>query len=206
MVRRQKNQFTDRPPERDPLEVVLLNPDGTELVRPGQGHGDAVARPDLGAAVAAGIRQLGRTTAAPGPRVGGTADRVGRQGCDEEVVTPVLMPPDSAALTMVAADFFRLPAAGLTVDPASLEVDRGGLRWRARLRTGPLGRRRANLRLYPSPSRNLTVLELIPQSRRPFRTRSFVRWGVPAVGELAARLSRVSGQPPSRPTECSAPR
>lgn len=215
MVRRKKRPNPNRQSSQDQIEVILLNPDGTELGSDRRGAGDDVAghgtaesRPDLGAAVAAGLRQLGRTTATPGPRAGGTSDRVTRQGCDEEVVTPVLVPPALAARMVIERDFFRHPTVGLTVDPKSLERDRFGLRWRARLRTGHLSRRAANLRLYPSPSHNLTVLELIPVARRFLRTGSFVRRGVPAMSELAARLGQltVEAQASSNPTECSAPR
>ena len=184
MVRRARSIGND--PE--PIEVILLNPDGTPLRRYEPTEGSAA---EVGAAIAAGIRQLGRTTATPGPRAGGTGDRVTRQGCDEEVVTPVLVSPQLAAIAMAGRGFFRNAAAGLKVDPTSLQVDRTGLQWRARLRTGALCSRAANLRLYSSPSQNVTVLELIPEARRLIRTRAFVRRGVPAVGELAARLDRL---------------
>jgi hypothetical protein len=216
MVRRSNRARSQKQPAGEPIEVILLNPDGTPLGTsadrgPGGLGPEDEPRPDIGATVAAGIRQLGRTTAAPGHRAGGTSDRVTRQGCDEEVVTPVHVSPDVAAVTMADRRFFSHSQSGLRVDTTSLKVDRYGLRWRATLRTGQIATRSANLRLYSSPSRNITVLELIPDARRLIRTRSFVRRGVPAVAELAARLGRLSAtagrdQALSSPTECSAPR
>ncbi len=187
MVGRWRNTDSDQ----ESIEVILLNPDGTPLDRPqptGDGSADAA---DLSGIIADGIRRLGRTTATPGHRAGGTSGRVTRQGCDEEVVTPVLVSPELAAAAMAGRDFWSQSATGLSVDPTSLQIDRAGLHWRARLRTGPLCRRAANLRVYSSPSRNVTVLELVPEARRLIQTRAFVRRGVPAIGELAARLDRL---------------
>lgn len=176
----------------EPIEVILLNPDGSPLATFAERQAEQEPRPDIGTTLAAGIRQLSQTTAAPGHRAGGDSDRGTRQGCDEEVVTPVLVSPDLAASAMADRRFFRQTPTGLEVDADSLQVDRGGLCWQATLRTGHLCTRTAKLRLSSSPSRNITVLELIPEDRRLIRTKSFVRRGVPAIGELASRLSLLS--------------
>ena len=65
--------------------------------------------------------------------------------------------------------------------------------WKASVHTGRFRRRRpAELTVHPSPSSNLTVLELIPDRPRRFRTKRFVHTGVEAVDLLGRRLSRAA--------------
>ena len=64
--------------------------------------------------------------------------------------------------------------------------------WSATLHTGRVARRAATLRLRPSPSNRLTLIELVPTRAPYYRTDAFVRVGVPAVRELCMRLGRAA--------------
>ena len=81
-----------------------------------------------------------------------------------------------------------------------VEVDRDSeqranqqLSWDARLRTTPWSSRPARLRLYGSPSSNVTILTLTPRRSRRFGSGRFLRAGLSSmfalrdaiVGELA---------------------
>ena len=128
--------------------------------------------------------------ARPGLRPGGYEDRPERHGGREDVVAPVPVLPGVASRALHDGDVLRRPLPGLEIDLDSVAIDARGSAWDATVRCGPLGRRRrrATLRAYPSPSANLTVLELIPVRPRLLPTRAFIRAGVPAIATLGNRL------------------
>ncbi len=157
----------------DPLEV------GPALRGAGRWIGDQVG-------------QGGGYQAARGPRLGPVVDSASRRGSSEDVVTPVLVPPGLALAESVTETALASPVGPLTVDASPATAPRESeltpRSWPARLRTGVVGRRSAILRLRPSPSLNLTIIELVPTRAPWFRSKSFVRAGVPAIAELAARI------------------
>jgi hypothetical protein len=90
------------------------------------------------------------------------------------------------ALTSGALDV----APCLQVDRDSLAARHNELRWDARLRTMPWRRRAAHLRVYGSPSANVTVLTLSPLRPRKVATRAFLRRGMRAMTALRDQLDR----------------
>jgi len=125
------------------------------------------------------------------------------------VVAPVPVLPGRASRALHTGALFADPLPGLTVDVDSLEIGSHGSSWDATVTWGRLRRRtrRAILRAYPSPSANLTVLELVPARSTAIRTRSFIRAGVPAIATLCSRINRAAATRPTMPTlplSCSA--
>ena len=166
-----------------PIEVFGVGPDG-DLVPLTSDDGPRQARTWTADDVA-----LPTYRARPGLRPGGFDDRPNRRGGREDVVAPVPVQPGVASQVLHNGSVLRLPLPRVRVDVSSLEVDARGSSWKATVSCGYLSRRRrATLRAYPSPSSNLTVLQLIPARRRLFQTRAFVRAGVPAIATLSARL------------------
>lgn len=132
-------------------------------------------------------------------RPGGYQDRPTRGGGREDVVAPVHVLPGPASRALHSGDLFDDPLPGVAVDVKSLEVGSTGSSWAATVTCGLLRRRTrpATLRAYPSPSANLTVLELVPTRSRLIHTRSFIRAGVPAIATLGLRINQVAGNRPT---------
>jgi hypothetical protein len=126
--------------------------------------------------------------ASPGQRLGATGDRPERRGAHEEVLTPLLIDPAVSSRTAASADFFDPPIDRMDIDADSIRIDTQGLSWPCVVQTGLLTRRSGTLALYPSPSANITVLQLIPDRPRAVRSRAFVRRGVRALQDLGQRL------------------
>ena len=110
---------------------------------------------------------------------------------------PLAIAPRRALALTEEDRLLEEPLGALVVEPdpapsrrVSAELERRS--WRAMLRTGPFARRGATLRLRPSPSNRLTLIELVPTRAPHFRTDAFVRAGVPAVRELSIRLGRAA--------------
>lgn len=172
-----------------PIEIFGIDSDG-ELAPLAKG---VVVEADvwrhLGEAAVKTAHRAGNVKARPGPRIGGTGDRADREGGREDVVMPVAMKPQLAGSVLAMADFFARPLPRLAVDPTSLEVDHRGYTWRAKVRCRRfVPSRPATLRVYPSPSGNLTILELVPMRPGRIPTSSFVTAGVTAVTALGLRL------------------
>lgn len=138
------------------------------------------------------VRQLREFRAAPGVRPGVQLTTVVRSGHREEICQPVLVPPN-AAQHIFLTDVLFADHTRIDVDESSRRVEGDTVTWQAKVPVGRFIRaRRAELTVHPSPSSNLTVLELIPQRPRRFRTKRFVRAGVEAVDGLGRRLSRTA--------------
>lgn len=137
------------------------------------------------------IDAVGEVKASSGPRLGPARERTQRSGSVEEVCAPLLLRPYFAISTLRRRDVFGDPLGTIDVESDSLETSGMSCSWFVTLRTGPLRSRRATLRITPSPSGNITVLQLMPQESRRFYTRSFVKAGVPALDEVGQRISRV---------------
>lgn len=175
------------------VEVFVPGPDGEplEVAEPVGAH--EVLR-ELGTSLSHSLHQLGELHAAQGTRLGSAADRATRNGSREDVMTPLLLDPSRAFAAVGHGAMFDPPIPLVDIDSTSLEIDSRGISWRAVVHTGRYRRRSATLRLYSSPSANLTVIELVPDKPRWIWTWSFVRAGVAAVDELADRLAQSSAR------------
>ena len=191
----------------DPIEVFGVGPDG-ELIEirgradrawagkalddggPGQAN-NPIAGYDT--EIGADHRHQLGYRARPGQRPGGYEDRKSRTGGREDVITPVPVLPGPASRALHTGEPFREPLPGVTVDLESLKIDARGSSWNAVVDCGRFRRRRrrATLRAYPSPSLNLTILELVPNRPRLVHTRAFVNTGIDAIDTLGRRLTRV---------------
>ncbi len=170
------------------IVVYVPGPDGEPVeLAPPTTTADALR--DLTSRVGHRLEHVRELHAATGQRLGPTTDRPDRRGASEEVLVSLLIDPALAAEAVLDGRLFQDPLGRLDVVTGSICVDDRGLSWSAGVRTGWFTRRAATLRLYPSPSANVTVLELIPDRPRLLRTRAFVRVGVDAMRELALRLT-----------------
>ena len=125
----------------------------------------------------------------PGMRPGQGVDAPRRTGFHEEIlVTLHADPVDSIQTALTSRALDATPR--LHIDRTSLAARHNELRWEARLRTLPWRRRAAHLRVYGSPSANVTVLTLSPLRPRRVATRSFLRSGMKAMVELRDQLDR----------------
>ena len=139
------------------------------------------------------LGRLSELRAQPGHRLGLVVDRVRRRGDYEEVVQPVAVLPGAARAVVIAGELFAEPIRSLDVDTASRTFEGDSITWRVSVRTGVFSRRRtAALCLHPTPSANLSVIELIPSKRRWFYTGRFVAAGVVAVDVVGSRLQRLA--------------
>ncbi len=173
----------------DPVEVFGVGPDG-ELI---EIRSRADRAWDGKASDEDGPEQLLPSyRARPGQRPGGYQDRKGRSGGQEDVMTPVPVLPGIASRALHSGVVFSQPIPGLLIDETSLESDARGSSWKATVECGRFRRRprKATLRAYPTPSLNLTILELVPTRPRLIHTRSFVQVGVGAIVTLSERLVR----------------
>ncbi len=113
--------------------------------------------------------------------------RPGRTGYRDEIVVTLRADPMQAVTEAVRGDLFDPPIARLEVDPESLESSRYELCWRATIRTGTR-RRAAKVRLYASPSLNVSVLSLLPARPRAIARTGFLRVGLRVMNQLRDRI------------------
>jgi hypothetical protein len=167
--------------------VFVPGPDGEPLVfAPPPTPGEALQH--MADQLGDRLEKVKDLHATPGQRLGTTGDRPERRGAREEVVTPLLIDPAASSRTAASPDFFDPPIDRIDIDTDSIRIDTQGLSWRCVVRTGLLSRRSCTLGLYPSPSANITVLELIPDRPRAVHSRAFVHRGVRALRDLGQRL------------------
>lgn len=124
-----------------------------------------------------------------GARSGGAIEQARTAGCREEIQVAVLAHPVVAAESIDDLMLFRLGNA-VRVDESSRASLRKQITWDATLRTTPWTRRRARLRLYGSPSSNVTVLTLTPERSRRRGARLFLRVGLGAMLDWRDRIER----------------
>ena len=182
-----RRPLEDQPGEEPELIIWFPGPDGRPIESEPPRSTEEVLR-DAYHAVKPKFDQVRERGSTPGFRPGGFADRPARSGVRGEVVTSLLVRPRRAAGIAEKGDLFDPPLRGVKVDERSAAKAGPGLSWPVTVRTGMLSSTRATLRLQPSPSANLTVLELLPDRLSRWRERSFVRVGVTAVDQLAGRL------------------
>lgn len=112
------------------------------------------------------------------------------RGCSEEVIAASLADPHRSVGAALDGILLEGGLPGLRLDAHLIEVE--GARWGAalpvRVGTIPGLGRRATLRIFPSPSTNLTVVQLVPQHPRRLGLGMFVWTGVRAVKALCKRL------------------
>lgn len=135
----------------------------------------------------------GRNRLAPRP-VQGTG-RPARPGYRDEILVTSRSSPDLAVTEAVHGDLFDPPIDRLAVDGSSMRSRRYELSWDAVLRVRPWQQRRVQLRLYASPSLNVTALALSPQRPRRAARSSFLRVGNEVMNAVRDRLDERLGSP-----------
>lgn len=123
-----------------------------------------------------------------GPRLVQGTGRPTRAGYRDEIIVTAGARPESAVAVAVRSALFSPPIRRLSVDETSLASRRYELTWQARLTLRPWHQRRVRVRLYASPSLNVTVLALSPEKSRPCASRRFLRVGNAAMSDLRDRL------------------
>ncbi|MGI9643705.1 MAG: hypothetical protein ACR2O6_00165 [Ilumatobacteraceae bacterium] len=113
--------------------------------------------------------------------------RPGRTGYRDEIVVTLRADPMQAVTEAVGGDLFDPPITRLEIDPGSLQSSRYELSWRATIRVGTR-RRAARVRLYASPSLNVSVLSLLPARPRSIARTGFLRVGLRVMNQLRDRI------------------
>ncbi len=125
----------------------------------------------------------------PGDRKVQGIGRPARTGYRDEIVVTLRSDPMRAVTEAIGgAGVFQPPIARLDVDEASRATTRYELRWPVTIRVWPWQRRRAVLRLYASPSLNVSVLSLLPERPRSIARTRFLRVGLRVMNELRDRV------------------
>ncbi len=114
--------------------------------------------------------------------------RPGKAGFRDEIVVTIRSSPMEAVAEALTGAVFDPPIPRLSVDESSLRASRYELSWHARIRVSPWLTRDARLRLYASPSLNVSVLSLFPLKQRPIAKSSFLRKGLRVMNALGARI------------------
>lgn len=114
--------------------------------------------------------------------------RPGRPGYRDEILVTLRTGPVDAVTEALRDDVFSPPINRLTVDESTREVGRYELNWQAVLRVSPWQKRGVRLRLYASPSLNVSVLSLLPPQQRSAARRRFLRVGLRTMNELRDRI------------------
>ncbi len=138
----------------------------------------------------AAVQDHAREINAPGGFVTPPVDFPTLTGFREDIQVPLHADPRAVADLVVGGGVLGRDVRGLRVDETSLRTHKTELAWDATLRTSPWRRRDAMLRISPSPSLHVTVVRLTPVKSQRIATRAFIRAGLRAAFELAARLDR----------------
>jgi len=113
--------------------------------------------------------------------------RAVRLGNAEEILITLASNP-FAAMDVARTDVAFTPAIpGLRVDLGSRRDGDFEVSWEAALRA-PVRWRKVSLRLYASPSLNVTVMTIVPDKARTISSRWFVRLGLRAARQLASQI------------------
>jgi hypothetical protein len=124
-----------------------------------------------------------------GTRSGAPLDQRRSAGCREEIQVTLLAHPAVTADVIEESGVLDT-SSRLVVDAATVRrIDRE-ITWNAEVRTTPWTRRRARLRLYGSPSANITVLTLTPLRSRRWGVRLFLRSGLRSMFEVRDAAER----------------
>jgi hypothetical protein len=175
----------------DEIVMFFLGPDGAPLDRhPAEGRRRTIAevRQAFRQAIEAdrlqdpsGLRRLG-----PRP-VQGTG-RPAKPGYRDEIVLTARSDPGDAVEAVTGGGLFEPAIRRLEVDAASLTRRRYELAWDAVVDVHPWQHRSVRVRLYASPSLNVTVLSLTPHRQRRAARRGFLRVGNRVMNDLRDRL------------------
>jgi hypothetical protein len=143
-----------------------------------------------------GIDHARQFHAKAGPRMGShpTTVATAREGTKSEIIRPVLLDPWQAWEVAGSGELFAEPIPRLSIERGPKPSQSTYPVWTASLRTGWVKHRTAKLQVSASPSFNVTVLELIPETPRRTGNRSFLRVGLPVIEELARRLEAAHTQ------------
>lgn len=110
-------------------------------------------------------------------------------GCREEIQVTMLVHP-SVATELICGEGVLATATRLDVDAGSERRGANQLTWDVRLRTRPWSSRRSRLRLYGSPSSNVTVMTLTPERSRRRGARRFVSVGLATMTRMSETVER----------------
>ena len=119
-------------------------------------------------------------------------DRAVRTGSCEEVLVTVGGDRLSRLGELDPNDLFSPLLKRLDVDRSTLRRSRHELAWDVRVATLPGRRRRASMRIYSSPSGNVTVLTLVPATTSRIFPRAFIRAGLRSMREVGSRLESLT--------------
>lgn len=119
-------------------------------------------------------------------------DRAVRLGNAEEILITLSSNPFAAMDVARSGCVFDPPIQSLRVDLDSRRDGDFEVSWTAALRA-PLRWRKVSLRIYASPSLNVTVMTIVPDKARQISSRWFVRFGLRAARQLASRIDTALG-------------
>lgn len=182
------NEQNDRP-----IAIATWIDEEGEPIEPPEQIEPAQALSELSHWIAHQVEARGDIQATAGPRLGPPPERTRRTGTGEEVVSPMLLRPELVLSAVRNGGVFDRPLQRMCIHIDSLDTAGLSCTWFTTLATGMFRDRAATLRIGPSPSGNLTVLQLVPQRTRRFRTKAFVDAGIPAVDEVCDRFREVFG-------------
>jgi len=197
--RRQHHDVAGPPDDADteaPPEIVMffLGPDGEFLDEDPHAaprHTIADVRRAWHAALESEARHDPFARNRLGPRPVQGTGRPAKSGFRDEIIVTARSGPERAVAVAVRSGLFSPPVNRLVVDESSMTSRRYELAWDARITLWPWQRRPVRLRLYASPSLNVTVLALSPPKARPAARRRFLRIGNQVMNELRDRLDAV---------------
>jgi hypothetical protein len=177
----------DRSPETLSMVVVDLQSDElAESVAVAARHAwSDFVDPDVADAIAEWHRRF-IPPAAPSRPV--MMERRKDTGHPEEILVTMRCRPPVARDIAAAVHVFSPDLRRLRVDVSTLRRGRRELTWDAVLRAPIWRRRPATLRLWASPSSNVSVLTLTPKKPHKVARRGFIRAGVRALHDLSARI------------------
>ena len=117
-------------------------------------------------------------------------ERAVRLGHAEEILITLSSKPFEAMDVARLGDVFDPPIRRLRVDLDSRRDGDFEVSWTAALQTAPFRWRVASLRVYASPSLNVTVITIVPNKARKVSSRLFVRVGLQAARHFGVAIER----------------